>query len=65
MEQLQELVAVRRRHLAGHILHQPIESSAMYWVPEDSRRKRGRPKKTWHITFRDNLEEMRVSWSGA
>ena len=37
----------------------------MYWVPEDGRRKRGWPKKTWRSTFRDDLEEMGVSWSGA
>ena len=44
MEQLQDRVAVMRRHLAGHILRLSIErpaSTAMYWVlAEDGRRKR-------------------------
>ena len=35
-----------------------------YWVPEDGR-KRGRPKKTWRSTFKEDLGEMGVSWHGA
>ena len=37
----------------------------LYWVPEEDRRKRGRPKKTWQSTFKEDLEEMGVSWHGA
>jgi len=29
----------------------------------DGRRKRGRPKKTWRSTFREDLQARRVSWS--
>ena len=39
--------------------------SNIYWVPEDGRRKRGRPKKTWRSTFKEDLEEMGVSWHEA
>ena len=39
--------------------------SAMYWVPEGGRRKKGRPNKTWRSTFKEELEEMGVSWHGA
>ena len=37
---------------------------AMHWVPEDDRRKRGKPKKTWRSkpTFKEDLEgKIRVS----
>ena len=48
MERLQDIVTTRRK-MAGHILRQHRERPthiAMYWVSEDGRRKRGRPKKT-------------------
>ncbi len=54
--------------MAGHVLRLQRERpahTAMYWVPEDGRRKRGRPKKTWRSTFKEDLEEMGVSWHGA
>ena len=34
-------------------------------VPENDRRKRGRPKKTWRSTFKEDLNEMGISWHGA
>ncbi|KAJ8351024.1 hypothetical protein AAFF_G00160910 [Aldrovandia affinis] len=40
-------------------------SVAMDWVPEGGKRKRGRPKKTWRHTFKEDLREMGVSWHGA
>ena len=68
MERLQEIVTIRRRKMAGHVLRmergRPAHT-AMYWVPEDGRRKRGMPKKTWRSTFKEDLEEMGVSWNGA
>ena len=36
--------------MVGHVLRLPTErpgDTAMHWVPEDGRRKRGRPKKSW------------------
>ena len=71
MERLQDIVATRRRKMAGHVLELPERKirtcmhTAMYWVPEDGRRKRGRPKNTWRRTFKEDLEEMGVSWHGA
>ena len=48
MERLQDIVTTRRRKMAGHVLQRERPAqTAMYWVPEDGRRKRGRPKKTW------------------
>ena len=68
MERLQYIVTTRRRKMAGHVLRLQRERpahTAMYWVPEDGKRKRGRPKKTWRSTFKEDLEEMGVSWHGA
>ena len=39
--------------------------TAMYWVPEDGSRKMGTPKKTWRSTFKEDLEEIGVSWHGS
>jgi len=36
---------------------------AIEWTPADGRRKRGRPKKTWRSTFREDLQARGVSWS--
>ena len=68
MERLQDIVTTRRRTMAGHVLRLQRERpahTAMYWVPEDGRRKRGMPKKTWQSTFKEHLEEMGVCWHGA
>ena len=63
MERLQYIVTIRKRKMAGHIRLQRerLAHTAMYWVPEDGRRKRGRPKKTWRSTFREDQEEIGVS----
>ena len=45
MERLQDIVTTRRRTMVGHVLillsERPAHT-AMHWVPEDGRRKRGR-----------------------
>jgi len=70
MEDLSDIVRIRRLTLTGHILRLPPDrpaSVAMLWVPDGGdgdRRKRGRPRKTWPQTFWEDLQEMRVSWSG-
>jgi len=35
---------------------------AIEWTPADGRRKRGRPKKTWRSTFKEDLQATGVSW---
>ena len=68
MERLQDIVTMRRRKVADHFLRLQREIPAhtpMYWVPEDGRRMRRRPKNTCQCTFRENLEEIGVSWHGA
>jgi len=66
MEDLSNIVRVRRLTLAGHKLRLPPDrpaSVAMQWVPDGGKR-RGRPSKTWRQTFLEDLQEMRVSWGG-
>jgi len=66
MEDQSNIVGVRRLTLAGHILRLPPDrpaSVAMQWEPDGDWRRIGRPKKTWRQTFREDLQEMRVSWS--
>ena len=36
---------------------------AIEWTPADGRRNRGRPKKIWRSTFREDLQARGVSWS--
>ena len=68
MERIQDVVATRRRKMADHILRLQRERrahTAMYWAPENGRRKTGRSKKTWLSTFKEDLKEMGVCWHGA
>ncbi|KAL7398770.1 hypothetical protein ABVT39_015049 [Epinephelus coioides] len=65
---LSDMVSDRGKRMAGHARRLPRErpgSVAMDWVPEGNKRKRGRPKKTWRQTFKEDLSEMDVSWHGA
>ena len=50
MEDLLNIVRVRRLTLAGHVLRLPSDrpaSVAIQWVPDGGKRRRGRPRKTW------------------
>ena len=62
---LQDIVGDRRFRFAGHVMRMAPERPvrcAIEWTPADGRRKRGRPKKTWRSTFREDLQ-ARVSRS--
>jgi len=64
---LQDIVAERRFRFAGHVIHLPQEHPAhctMDWTPEEGRRKRGRPKKTWRTTFKEDLHYNYVGSAG-
>ena len=64
MERLQAIVTTRIMKVAGHVLRLQRERpahTAMYWLPEDGRRKRRISKKTWRSTFKEDLEEVGVS----
>jgi len=55
----------RRIRFVGHVLHlssaRPV-SAAVQWMPEGGTRRRGRPRKTWQDTLRDDPQAMDVSW---
>ena len=57
---MSDTMRTRRLHLGGHILCLQrkcwLASGAMNWVPENGRRKQGRPCKTWWSTFKEDLE---------
>jgi len=55
-----------RFQFAGHVMWMAPERPACHaieWTPADARIKRGRTKKTWQSTFREDLEARAVSWS--
>jgi len=61
---LADTVAERRFRMAGHILHLPghrPSKVAMSWTPDDGRRRRGRPKKTWRRTFQKDLTRANIT----
>ena len=65
---MRDIVAERRLRLAGHVFRLPEERPAnfsMTWVPYGGKRKRGRPKKTWRATLKDDLKALNISWDEA
>ena len=65
---LSDIVSERRRRMTGHVLRLPRErlaSVAMEWIPEGGKRKRGRPRKTWRQTAKEDLGVNGISWHGA
>jgi len=67
VDNLHDTVDKRRRRFIGHVLRLPTArpvSTAVQWTPEGGKR-RGRPKKTWQDTLRDDLQAMDVSWEEA
>ena len=55
---LDDTVDKRRRRFIGHVLRLPSSrpaSAAVQWTPEGGKRIRGRRKKTWQDTLRDDL----------
>ncbi|KAI8489012.1 hypothetical protein Bbelb_332360 [Branchiostoma belcheri] len=65
---LGDIITGKRVQLAGHILRlssQRHSKTAMTWVPPGGRRKRGRPKNTWRITFKEDLKRANIAWEEA
>jgi len=57
MMNLQDIMADRRRFI-GYILRLPLSrpaSTALQWIPEGGNKRKGRPKKTWQDTLREDL----------
>ena len=62
---LSDIVTERRFRMVGHILRLPDHQAAkvaISWTPADGRRKTGRPKKTWHRTFQQDLQMVDFKW---
>jgi len=65
---LQDIIAEKRFRFAGHVLQIAPERpahSAIDWIPDDGRKRRGRPRKTWRSTFCDDLHARGVGCSEA
>jgi len=65
-EDLEDIVADRRRRFIGHVLRLPASrpaSLAMDWTLEGGSRRWGRPKRTWQDACREDLQEMDLSGS--
>ena len=48
---LTEMITIRRLKLAGHFIRMEenrCAKRALWWVPSNSKRKRGRPRITWN-----------------
>lgn len=55
----------RRLRFAGYVLRMDkkrIPYTAIKWIPKKGKRKQGRPRKTWRATFKEDLENMNVTW---
>ena len=65
---MQDIGAERRLRFAGHIIRMAPERparNAMDWIQVDGKRGRGRPKKTWRSTLRDDLQKRGITWDEA
>jgi len=65
---LSDSIVERRLRLAGHILRLPDirpSKTAIKWIPQEGKRKRGRPKRTWRSTVIDDLSQVNITWQGA
>jgi len=59
-------VTIRRRRFVGHILRLPTTrpaSLALGWIPDNGRRRVGRPRRTWQDTLKEDLEILGIDWS--
>ena len=73
---LSKLISNRRIQLLGHTarlsnsrrclngFHLLVDGAkkVLEWVPPDGRRPRGRPKKTWRSTLKEDLRERGTNW---
>jgi len=67
-DDLHDTVDKRWRRFVGHVLRLPSArpvSAAVQWTPGGGKRRRGRSRKTWQDTLRDDLQAMDVSWEEA
>jgi len=67
-EKLECILSRRRLRWLGHVHRMEkdrITRQAMNWSPADARRKRGRPRKSWTATVKDDLKRLDMDWEEA
>ena len=67
LERLDDILSKRRLRWFGHVQHMDdnrITKQALNWSPKYGRQKRGRPKKNWRKTLKEDLRkiEMDCPW---
>ncbi len=65
---LRDIITERRLKFAGHMLRTSCTRparTAITWRPADGKRKRGRPRRTWRDTVRDDLRARGETWEDA
>ena len=58
---LSDIICERRLKLLGHVLRfrdTRHAKTSLYWMPENGRRKRGRPAHTWKKTVENDLKKL-------
>ena len=63
-------ILLKRRGLRwwGHLQRMKdsrIARQALNWSPDDGKKKRGRPRKTWRSTIADDLKDLGMNWEDA
>ena len=61
---LQDVVAARRLRFWGHVSRMQddrIPKTALTWVPDKGKRKKGRPRHNWRRTIDDDLKNAGLS----
>jgi len=60
---LQDIIGEMEIPVRRMVPERPARRAIIEWTPGDGSRKRGRPRKTWRSTFREDLQARGVSWS--
>ena len=62
---MEDEIKIKRWKWLGHVTRMEntkIPKVALQWRPENGRRARGRPRKTWRKTIDDDLEHLDMDW---
>ena len=65
---IEQTLETRRLKLLGHVfrMHDSrLTKKSIEWEPTLGTRRRGRPKKTWRSTIRDDLRNRQLTWNTA
>ena len=68
MHNLEEILRRNRLRWFGHVCRLDDSRPAkqvLQWVPKDGKRKRGRPRKNWRTTVKEDLKTLDMAWEDA